>query len=96
MQPDLVRRRVIVHGRVQGVFFRGSLRERALAHGVQGWVCNRSDGALEAVLEGSREAVARVIRFCERGPSRADVQGIEVSAEAPQGLSGFAVRQRSR
>ncbi len=83
---------MIVYGRVQGVFFRGSLRERADAHGVEGWVCNRSDGTLEAVLEGPREAVERVVRFCETGPPRADVQRVEVCDEAPQGVSGFAVR----
>jgi len=92
MLPDLIRRRVIVHGRVQGVYFRGSLRERALAHGVEGWVCNRSDGTLEAVLEGPQEAVARMIGFCETGPRRADVQRVDVTVETPQGLSGFAVR----
>jgi acylphosphatase len=81
-----------VHGRVQDVFFRDSVRERADAHGVDGWVCNRSDGAVEAVLEGRPEAVERVVRFCETGPARADVQRIDVSDEEPEGLSGFAVR----
>jgi acylphosphatase len=91
MQPDVVRRRVIVQGRVQGVFFRGSVSERARAHGVDGWVCNRSDGRLEAVLEGPREAVERVVRFCRTGPPRADVQRVEVSDEVPEGMSGFSV-----
>ena len=92
MEPDLIRRRVVVHGRVQGVFFRGSVHERARAHGVSGWVANRPDGTLEAVLEGSRAAVERMVRFCETGPPRARVERIEVSAEPPEGVSGFAVR----
>jgi acylphosphatase len=88
----MVRRRVVVHGRVQGVFFRDSTRERARAHGVAGWVANRSDGALEAVLEGESEDVDRVVRFLETGPPRAEVERIETSAESPEGLSGFSVR----
>ena len=87
-----VRKRVVVSGRVQGVFFRDSLRERARAHGVAGWVCNRRDGSVEAVLEGETEAVDRVVRFCETGPPRASVSGVEVSDEEPEGLSGFEVR----
>jgi Acylphosphatase len=50
MSADTVRRRVVVSGRVQGVFFRDSTRERAEAEGVAGWACNRGDGAVEVVL----------------------------------------------
>ena len=92
MQGDSVRRRAIVHGRVQGVFFRDSVRERANAHGVAGWVCNRSDGAVEAVLEGPEEAVLRVLRFMETGPPQAEVSGVQVADEEPEGLSGFEIR----
>jgi acylphosphatase len=92
MGHDLVRRRVLVHGRVQGVFFRDSMRERARAHGVTGWVRNRSDGAVEAVLEGPAEAVERVLRFAGTGPPRADVASVQVSEEEPEGLSGFEIR----
>jgi acylphosphatase len=92
MAEDTVRRRVVVHGRVQGVFFRDSARERARAHGVAGWIRNRGDGAVEAVLEGPTEAVDRIVRFCETGPPRAQVDRVEVSEEAPEGLSGFSVR----
>jgi acylphosphatase len=88
----MVRRRVVVHGRVQGVFFRDSTRERARAHGVCGWIANRSDGAVEAVLEGEPEAVDSVVRFLETGPPSAEVERIETSDEAPEGLSGFSVR----
>ncbi len=82
----------MVSGRVQGVFFRDSTRERARAHGVTGWVCNRSDGALEAVLEGSSEGVERVLRFLQTGPPRAQVERVDVSDEEPQGLQSFEVR----
>jgi acylphosphatase len=92
MAEESVRRRVVVHGRVQGVFFRDSTRRRARAHGVSGWVTNRSDGTVEAVLEGSPEAVERVQRFLETGPPRAGVEQIEVHDEPPEGLSGFDVR----
>ena len=89
---DRIRRRAIVHGRVQGVFFRDSTRERAKAHGVAGWVTNRADGAVEAVLEGPPDAVQRVLRFLETGPSHASVDHVDVSEEEPEGLTGFSVR----
>lgn len=81
-----------VHGHVQGVFFRESVRERARAHSVAGWVCNRSDGAVEAVLEGTPDGVQRVVRFCETGPAHAEVEDLDVREEPPEGLSGFEIR----
>jgi acylphosphatase len=92
MTDDIVRRRVVAHGRVQGVFFRDSARERANAHGVSGWVRNRDDGAVEAVLEGRREAVERVARFFETGPPSARVEEVEARDEPPEGISGFEIR----
>ena len=92
MSEPIVRRRVTVYGRVQGVFFRDSVRERAQAHGVSGWVCNRGDGALEAVLEGPSQAVQALVRFCETGPPRARVESIDAREEDPEGLDGFAIR----
>ena len=83
---------MIVQGRVQGVFFRDSVRERARAHGVSGWICNRSDGAVEAVLEGRPDSVDRVVRFCKMGPRQASVERIDVAEEEPVGLSGFEIR----
>jgi acylphosphatase len=88
----VIRRRVIAHGRVQGVFFRDSVRERAQSHGVAGWVTNRSDGAVEAVFEGEPEAVDRLVRFVETGPRSAHVDRVEVVHEEPEGLDGFEVR----
>ena len=87
----MVRRRVVVHGRVQGVFFRDSARGRARAHGVSGWIVNRPDGSVEAVLEGELENVERVMRFLETGPPSAAVERVEVSEELPEGLTGFSV-----
>ena len=92
MSPDAVRNRIVVYGRVQGVFFRDSVRRRAQEAGVAGWVCNRGDGAVEAVLEGPPDAVARVIRFCETGPRHAEVARVEVADEAPEGMRGFEIR----
>jgi acylphosphatase len=89
---DVVRRRVTVDGRVQGVFFRDSARQRANAHGVAGWIRNRSDGGVEAVLEGPPDAVERVVRFMATGPPQANVAHVEVEDETPEGLTGFKVR----
>ena len=91
MNDRLIRRRVIVHGRVQGVFFRDSTRERARSHGVAGWARNLPDGSVETVLEGEPEAVERVVRFLQTGPPHADVEQVEVREEEPEGLEGFSV-----
>jgi acylphosphatase len=88
----VTRRRVVVHGHVQGVFFRDSIRERAESRGLSGWVRNRDDGAVEAVFEGVEEDVDALVRFCEEGPSRAEVLNVEVADEDPLGDDGFAVR----
>jgi acylphosphatase len=82
----------VVTGRVQGVFFRDTTRRRAEAAGVSGWVGNRSDGAVEAVFEGDETAVAELVEFCRRGPSRAEVAAVEITDEEPEGLTGFQVR----
>lgn len=87
-----VRRRVVVRGRVQGVFFRDSTRREAERAGVAGWVRNRPDGAVEAVFEGPRDAVEALVAFCRTGPPRAEVEGAAVDVEEPEGLSGFRVR----
>jgi acylphosphatase len=94
VSADAVRRRVVVSGHVQGVFFRDSTRERAEAEGVAGWACNRSDGAVEVVLEGPVDAVDRVVAFLREGPSRARVESVEVVEDggAPEGLSRFEIR----
>jgi acylphosphatase len=86
------RARVVVHGRVQGVWFRDSCRREAQARGVDGWVRNRLDGTVEAVFEGPAAAVAQCVSWCRMGPPRADVSGIEVTDEPVEGLTGFRVR----
>lgn len=89
---EAVRRRVVVHGYVQGVFFRDTTRREASRRGVAGWITNRPDGAVEAVFEGPPDAVAAMVDFCESGPRGADVHRVETSDEEPEGLSGFDVR----
>ena len=87
----MIRRRVVVHGRVHGVWFRDSTRRLAVRHGVAGWARNRRDGTVEAVFEGEPEAVGRLVDFCRVGPPDARVTAVEESPEEPQGLQGFSV-----
>jgi acylphosphatase len=87
-----VRRRVVVHGRVQGVGFRATLARAARSRGVAGWTRNRPDGTLEAVLEGERDAVGSLVRLCEAGPRGAGVTQVEVAEEPPEALEGFDIR----
>jgi acylphosphatase len=87
-----VRRRVIVSGRVQGVFFRDECRRAAHRERVTGWVTNRADGRVEACFEGDADAVARMIAWCRQGPRGADVTDVEVREERPEGGGGFVIR----
>jgi acylphosphatase len=87
-----MRRRVVAHGLVQGVFFRDTVRRLAQQHGVAGWVRNTRDGTVEAVFEGEPEAVERLVAFMHEGPSGAVVDRAEVVAEDEEGISGFVVR----
>jgi len=75
---EKVRARVIVEGRVQGVFFRQHTQDMAFRLGVIGWVKNRRDGSVEAVFEGDREKVDQIIQWCHRGPSEARVKNVSV------------------
>jgi acylphosphatase len=93
LQPtDAVRAHVQVEGRVQGVFFRSDARDRAASLGLSGWVRNLRDGSVEAVFEGRKEAVESLLRWCERGPSGARVDHVEVRWQDPQGEKGFGIR----
>lgn len=84
---------LVVSGRVQGVFYRDSLRRRALQLDVSGWVRNLADGRVEAVLEGAADAVERALKWARRGPPLARVSDLELCEEAPTGESGrFEVR----
>jgi acylphosphatase len=87
-----MRRRVVVHGRVQGVFFRDSTQRLALERGVSGWVRNTWEGTVEAVFEGPPDGVERLVEFARRGPPGAVVERVEVFDEDVEGLTGFAVR----
>jgi acylphosphatase len=88
----VIRRRVVVHGLVQGVFFRDTVRRRAQTTGVSGWVRNNWNGTVEAVFEGEPDAVARLVAFCQEGPRGAQVDRVEVVEEAPEDLRGFEIR----
>ena len=88
----MIRRRIVVWGRVQGVFFRDTVRRAADAAGVSGWVRNNPNGTVEAVLEGSADAVERIERLCRTGPRGAQVDRVVVSSESPEGLTGFSIR----
>ncbi len=84
--------RVLVSGKVQGVFFRQRTIRLARSEGSAGWVMNRPDGRLEAVFEGPADAVQRLVAWCHDGPEHAVVEGVEVLEEEPEGLEGFEVR----
>ena len=88
----MIRRRVVVHGFVQGVFFRDSLRRLAERNGVAGWVRNNRDGTVEAAVEGDPESVQRIVDYCRSGPRGAHVDRVDVYEEEAEGASGFSVR----
>jgi len=85
-----VRRRVVAHGRVQGVFFRDATRREAERHGVAGSATNAPDGSVECVFEGDDDAVEAMIAFVRGGPGHSSVDSVDVSEEQPEGLTGFS------
>ncbi|MDX6655859.1 MAG: acylphosphatase [Solirubrobacteraceae bacterium] len=85
-------RRAVVHGRVQGVFYRDTVRRAATQRGVAGWAANRDDGTVEVWLEGEPDAVESMLRVLHEGPSQAEVESVDVSDVAPEGLDGFKIR----
>lgn len=87
----VIRRRAVVRGRVQGVWFRETTRRMAEARDVSGWVSNNPDGTVEAVFEGEPDAVEEMLGFCRTGPERATVSDVDVREEEPEGLEGFRV-----
>ena len=92
MADEIVRARVVVSGRVQGVWFRQSTADAAREAGVSGWVRNLDTGDVEAVFEGERAVVERALDYVRTGPPRAEVVSVETAWERPEGESGFAVR----
>jgi acylphosphatase len=91
--PERERAHVHVSGRVQGVYFRATTRERAADHGVDGWVRNLADSRVEAVFEGPPAAVDAMVEWCHEGSPRARVEAVEATREPPEGLHGFEVRR---
>ena len=88
----MIRRRVLVSGRVQGVFFRDTCRRVAIRHGVAGWVRNLPDGRVEAVFEGPDEAVDELVDWAWQGPDLAWVSNVVVQREPPEDLRTFDIR----
>ena len=91
-RQDAVRRRVVVSGQVQGVFFRDTCRREAARRGVTGWVRNCPDGTVEAVFEGPEDAVSAMVQWARTGPAHAVVDDVHTFDETPEGVTGFAVR----
>lgn len=87
----MVRRQVLVEGRVQGVGYRVACARVAGAEGVAGSVRNRPDGRVEAVFEGPRDAVDRMVAWCRRGPRSASVRTVRVTELEPTGVAGFVI-----
>jgi acylphosphatase len=75
---ETVTKRLIISGRVQGVFFRDSMRQQARQLGVTGWVRNRSDGTVEAMVQGKPDAVKKMIEWAHRGPDAAKVTEVQI------------------
>ena len=92
IMPRVIRRRLAIHGYVQGVGFRWAIARAAESRGVAGWAANRADGTVEAVLEGEPGAVESVIEICREGPRGARVDRVDVSDEPAEGIGGFETR----
>ena len=88
----MIRRHLVITGRVQGVFYRGWMVGQARALGIDGWVRNRADGSVEALVAGSPEAVEAIIARCRQGPSAARVEHVAIDDAAPENLTGFEQR----
>ena len=84
--------RVVISGRVQGVFFRSWTVDRAVVRGLDGWVRNRRDGDVEALFAGPAEAVDRMVEACWRGPDYAKVTAVRVEPADDPGPTGFEQR----
>jgi acylphosphatase len=85
--------RIIVKGKVQGVFYRASAKEEAAKLGLNGWVANRADGSVEAIASGEKSSVEKFIEWCRKGPVRAQVQEIIVEDAEAYTATGFIVKR---
>lgn len=90
---DRTRAHVFVSGKVQGVFYRANTRDTAESKGIDGWVQNLSDGRVEAVFEGPESTVEEMVEWCHTGSPAADVDGVDVEYDDPNGESGFRIRR---
>ena len=90
MTPHKTTLHLVIHGRVQGVFFRDSMRREAQNLAVAGWVRNRSDGTVEAVVQGEPAAVDAIVRWARRGPEHAQVERVEIEPDKGS-YTGFEV-----
>jgi len=88
----MIARHLLIHGRVQGVWYRGWAVDTARGLGLAGWIRNRRDGTVEAVLQGDEKAVERFIALAREGPPAARVERIKVSETEPAALHGFEQR----
>ncbi|MEK6951624.1 MAG: acylphosphatase [Nanoarchaeota archaeon] len=88
----MIRKHVFIKGKVTGVFFRAFIREKALDLGLNGWVRNLDRNTVEAVFEGVKEKVNKMLEYCKKGPSHAIIEDIEVKDEKVEGEMGFVVR----
>lgn len=86
-----IRARALISGRVQGVNYRSSTVRAARKLGLRGWVRNLPDGGVEAVFEGQRESVERILQWCQEGPPSARVEGVAVEMAEPEGIQGFEI-----
>lgn len=86
------RARVVIRGRVQGVFFRAETAERARSLGLAGWVRNNPGGTVEAVFQGDRDRIESMVAWCRRGPASASVEDVEVEWTETRDERGFATR----
>ncbi|MGE5616245.1 MAG: acylphosphatase [Bacillota bacterium] len=89
---ETIARRLVAHGRVQGVWFRESMRRKAETLGVTGWVRNRMDGSVEALVQGPPDAVEAMVEWARRGPERANVARLDVETTGAQPLASFETR----
>ena len=91
VESAVIAREVVVHGVVQGVFFRATCQAEAHEAGVSGWARNEPDGTVHALFEGAPEAVDAMVEWSRRGPRHALVDRVEVTERTPTGLRGFSV-----
>jgi len=89
---DVVAREVVVHGRVQGVFFRATCQREARDRGLTGWVTNEPDGTVRAWFEGAADDVDAICGWCHQGPRGAAVERVDTTDRTPEGHRSFAVR----